>query len=188
MASYARLKKQLEDLQVQVESARQAELLPIIKRMQREMANHGISAADLGGTADHTNGAVKKSAGKKSVKGAGAPKYREPKSGLTWSGFGRAPGWIAGARDRTKFLIDGRRDPGAPAPVSAKRVAKEKLESKVASKKSSGRVSKKVAKAAKKTSGPQRAGAKKARKGGGSRSSRETSIQAQTANAAQPLA
>lgn len=33
--------------------------------------------------------------------------YRDPKSGATWSGRGRAPAWLAGAKDRSKFLIDG---------------------------------------------------------------------------------
>lgn len=32
--------------------------------------------------------------------------YRDPISGLTWSGFGRAPGWIATAKDRSAFLIE----------------------------------------------------------------------------------
>ncbi|SAL01443.1 histone family protein nucleoid-structuring protein H-NS [Caballeronia calidae] len=33
--------------------------------------------------------------------------YRDPVSGLTWNGFGRAPGWIATAKDRSAFLIEG---------------------------------------------------------------------------------
>ncbi|WP_234775318.1 H-NS family nucleoid-associated regulatory protein [Paraburkholderia tropica] len=31
--------------------------------------------------------------------------YPDPKSGATWSGRGRAPAWIASAKDRTRFLI-----------------------------------------------------------------------------------
>ena len=34
-------------------------------------------------------------------------KYRDPKSGATWSGRGPAPAWLADAKDRSKFLIDG---------------------------------------------------------------------------------
>jgi DNA-binding protein H-NS len=33
-------------------------------------------------------------------------KYRDRKSGATWSGKGRAPAWLANVRDRTKFLIE----------------------------------------------------------------------------------
>lgn len=34
-----------------------------------------------------------------------APKYRDAKSGATWTGRGRAPDWIAG-KNRDDFLID----------------------------------------------------------------------------------
>ncbi|MBC8753004.1 H-NS family nucleoid-associated regulatory protein, partial [Paraburkholderia podalyriae] len=44
-----------------------------------------------------------------------AAKYQDPKTGATWSGHGRAPGWIANAKDRSKFLIEG----GADAVVAA---------------------------------------------------------------------
>jgi DNA-binding protein H-NS len=32
------------------------------------------------------------------------PKYKDPASGITWSGRGKAPAWIKG-QDYTKFLI-----------------------------------------------------------------------------------
>ncbi len=53
--------------------------------------------------------------------GRHTPKYRDPKSGKTWTGNGKAPGWIAGAKNRDKFLI---RAPAAaaqlePAPAAA---------------------------------------------------------------------
>ncbi|MDF3099065.1 H-NS histone family protein [Burkholderia semiarida] len=41
------------------------------------------------------------------VRGPQRPKYRDPKSGATWSGRGRAPAWLAAAKDPSKFLIDG---------------------------------------------------------------------------------
>jgi hypothetical protein len=40
-------------------------------------------------------------------KGPQPAKYGDPKSGATWSGRGPAPAWLAGAKDWTKFLIDG---------------------------------------------------------------------------------
>ncbi|CAD6559491.1 hypothetical protein LMG28727_06866 [Paraburkholderia kirstenboschensis] len=33
--------------------------------------------------------------------------YADPKTGATWNGRGRAPAWIANAKDRSKFLIGG---------------------------------------------------------------------------------
>ncbi|WP_425273161.1 H-NS family nucleoid-associated regulatory protein [Paraburkholderia steynii] len=44
-----------------------------------------------------------------------AAKYRDPKSGVTWTGHGRAPAWIASAKDRSKFLIDGVLEAEVPA-------------------------------------------------------------------------
>ena len=38
---------------------------------------------------------------------AKAAKYRDQATGKTWTGAGRAPAWIACAKDRSKFLIDG---------------------------------------------------------------------------------
>lgn len=35
----------------------------------------------------------------------GVPKYQDPASGKTWTGMGKPPGWIAGASDRSAFLI-----------------------------------------------------------------------------------
>lgn len=37
-------------------------------------------------------------------RGKVAPKYRDPISGVTWTGRGKAPAWIAG-KDRSAFLI-----------------------------------------------------------------------------------
>ncbi|MEZ2311506.1 H-NS family nucleoid-associated regulatory protein [Paraburkholderia sp. RCC_158] len=50
--------------------------------------------------------------------------YRDPKSATTWSGRGRAPAWIANAKDRTKFLIDGA-TAGDKKPVATKAAAKK---------------------------------------------------------------
>ncbi|WP_375508490.1 H-NS family nucleoid-associated regulatory protein, partial [uncultured Caballeronia sp.] len=33
-------------------------------------------------------------------------KYRDPKTGATWSGWARPPAWIKDVKDRTKYLID----------------------------------------------------------------------------------
>jgi DNA-binding protein H-NS len=64
--------------------------------------------------------------------------YRDPVSGLTWSGFGRAPGWITSAKDRSALLIDkgsaaGASNDGAQA-VAKKGAASKKSASKPAAK------------------------------------------------------
>ena len=60
--------------------------------------------------------------------------YLDPKSGATWSGRGRAPARLAGAKDRTKFLIAGavsateslKTEAGAKKAVLAKKAAAAK--------------------------------------------------------------
>jgi hypothetical protein len=47
--------------------------------------------------------------------GAGMAKYRDPKSGRTWTGFGRVPDWLASAKDREAFLIGRDKAPQAAA-------------------------------------------------------------------------
>jgi DNA-binding protein H-NS len=63
------------------------------------------------------------------IRGPQPPKYRDPKSGATWSGRGPAPAWLAGAKDRTKFLIEGAADTalaqGAGTVRNAKTAAKK---------------------------------------------------------------
>ncbi|WP_338152540.1 H-NS histone family protein [Paraburkholderia monticola] len=39
------------------------------------------------------------------VRGPQPALYAGPNTGATWSGRGRAPAWIAGAKDRSKYLI-----------------------------------------------------------------------------------
>ncbi|MFP3559554.1 H-NS family nucleoid-associated regulatory protein, partial [Paraburkholderia sp. SIMBA_049] len=58
-------------------------------------------------------------------KGPQPPKYRDPKSGATWSGRGPAPAWLSSAKDRTKFLIDGASTAADAKPAVTKAVAKK---------------------------------------------------------------
>jgi DNA-binding protein H-NS len=39
------------------------------------------------------------------TKGKLPPKYRDPKTGATWSGHARPPAWIKNAKDRSQYLI-----------------------------------------------------------------------------------
>ncbi|WP_309791009.1 H-NS family nucleoid-associated regulatory protein [Caballeronia sp. LP003] len=73
------------------------------------------------------------------VRGPQAPKYRDPMSGETWSGRGRAPAWLATAKDRTQFLIEkpevaSARSESAPAKKATKNVAVKKAAKKTATK------------------------------------------------------
>ncbi|MFL9889169.1 H-NS family nucleoid-associated regulatory protein [Paraburkholderia agricolaris] len=82
------------------------------------------------------------------VRGPQAPKYRDPKTGATWSGRGRSPAWLASAKDRTAFLIAGAGAPEQKVAVAKKVSAKKAAAKKVTTKKVAA---KKSATAAKKT-------------------------------------
>ncbi|AIV73836.1 H-NS histone family protein (plasmid) [Burkholderia pseudomallei] len=97
MATYLELKAQAEALAQQAEEARVAELESIITTMREQITRYGITAEQL---------FARRRTAAPSTGTRIAPKYRDPKTGATWSGRGRAPHWIAGAKNRNRFLIE----------------------------------------------------------------------------------
>lgn len=105
MKSYADIRAQITRLEKEAELAREKELKEVIALIREKIAMYGLTSADLG---------LKDGKGKSAPKPlARAPKYRDPKTGKTWTGHGKPPGWIAGAKNRDIFLIEGA--PSAPA-------------------------------------------------------------------------
>ncbi|WP_423383619.1 H-NS histone family protein [Burkholderia sp. LMG 32019] len=96
MATYLELKAQADALAQQAEEARLAELDSIISAMREQIAEYGITAEQLFGRRRATASAARTPL---------APKYQDPKTGATWSGRGKAPQWIASAKNRDRFLI-----------------------------------------------------------------------------------
>lgn len=72
--------------------------------------------------------AVHAGASKGQRKGPQPAKYRDPKTGATWSGRGPAPVWLASVKDRTRFLIDAAN--GAASGVVAKKASAKKVAAK----------------------------------------------------------
>ena len=96
MTTLAELIKQKEALEAQIANTRQSELADAISKVKALVAEHGLTQSDVFGT---SKGAKKSNGG-----GKVAAKYRDPSSGQTWTGRGKAPKWIDG-QDRSKFLI-----------------------------------------------------------------------------------
>ncbi|MGT0250431.1 H-NS family nucleoid-associated regulatory protein [Burkholderia sp. GbtcB21] len=96
MATYRELKAQADALAQQAEEARLTELDSIITTIREQIAEYGITAEQLFG---------RRRAIASSPRAPIAPKYRDPKTGATWSGRGKAPQWIANAKNRARFLI-----------------------------------------------------------------------------------
>ncbi|CAB3760214.1 H-NS histone [Burkholderia sp. MSh2] len=98
MSGYRELKAQADALMKRVEEARLAELENVIQEVRNRVAEYGLTASQIFG----------RSAGagtRRGRKAAAAPRYRDPKTGATWNGRGREPGWIKGGR-RERFLIE----------------------------------------------------------------------------------
>jgi len=113
MTKLTALKKKLAALEAQVARVTKAELGNGIAKVRKIMADYGLTIEHLADGAKHVQAAVsRKSIGgkaakaAKTAKGKKPAKYMDPKSGVTWSGLGRTPAWIAKAKNRDAFLID----------------------------------------------------------------------------------
>ena len=122
MRSYKQIRADIAKLEREAEAARRKESSAVAARVRKLVEAHGLTAEDIGlGAARPASRAAtvgaawpfptqskpraaKKAAGR-TRSGAGVAKYREPQSGKTWTGFGRAPAWLAGVKDREAFRI-----------------------------------------------------------------------------------
>jgi len=94
--SYKELLQQREALEEAIAQARQNEIASAVAKVRELVAEFGLTAQDV----FPARGI--KAAGKATAKVA--PKYRDPSTGQTWTGRGKAPKWIEG-KDRNQFLI-----------------------------------------------------------------------------------
>jgi len=121
MTTLESLQAKIQKLQAQADALLAKKSSAVIEKIKSLMAEHGLTTADIDA---HTGGKKRgpKPGAKATAKSyAPAAKYRDPKTGATWSGHGRAPRWIASAKDRSKFLVEGNAVVSAPA---AKKSAK----------------------------------------------------------------
>jgi len=95
MPTYQEYQEQISQLQALAEQARQAEIAEAKKRIKELMEANGLTAQDL--QESKRTATVKK-------KGAVEAKYKDPASGQTWTGRGRAPRWLDG-KNREEFRI-----------------------------------------------------------------------------------
>ncbi len=137
MKTYQSVRAQIAKLEREAEALRRQELKSVIAQVREVIAQYGLTAADLGLGA----GRGRAGAGKARRAGTGVAKYRDPATGQTWTGKGRPPAWIAGAKDRDAFLIDAAAAaPKARATKPApKRAAKKATARRTAAKKGAAR-------------------------------------------------
>ncbi|MGQ7935270.1 H-NS family nucleoid-associated regulatory protein [Paraburkholderia sp. D1E] len=113
MATLEQVQAKLKKLQAQADAMLAKKAQVVVDQIRALMLEHGLTTADIEtkAKAKREGNALNGSAPSGSMKVAHGekakpvPKYLDPKTGTTWSGYGRAPAWIAGAKDRTGFLI-----------------------------------------------------------------------------------
>ncbi|OON62476.1 histone family protein nucleoid-structuring protein H-NS [Massilia sp. KIM] len=93
MTTYQEYQNQIAELKALAEKARQDEIANARSQVRQLMHEYSLSPEDL--FEDK----------KKSKKiGTVEARYRDPKSGATWTGRGRAPRWLNG-RNKEEFVI-----------------------------------------------------------------------------------
>ena len=125
LRSYKQIRADIAALEREAAAVRKSESAAIVAKIRKLAEQYDLTAADIGlDAAPQVQAAVRPSAktasksvakktaarkmptGKKARSGAGVAKYRDPKSGKTWTGFGRAPDWLASAKNREIFRIE----------------------------------------------------------------------------------
>ncbi len=133
MSKLAAIKKQIAALEAEAERIAKQEMSGAIAKVKEIMSTFGLTIEHLQSAVAGKTAKVAKNVKPKRA-GGGVAKYADPKTGKTWSGFGRAPAWIAGAKNRDAFLVDksGVKSPEATvkAPVAKKKRAAKKASAK----------------------------------------------------------
>jgi len=96
--SYKDLLQQREALEKAIADAREREVSEAVSKVRALVAEYGLTSHDV-----FPSGRSSKAAGSKTTAKV-APKYRDPATGQTWTGRGKAPKWIEG-KDRAEFAI-----------------------------------------------------------------------------------
>ncbi|WP_447915891.1 H-NS histone family protein [Delftia acidovorans] len=94
MTDHQNLLAQKAELDAQIAAAQAEHKAEGIAQASALIGEYGLTAAD-----------VFPPQGKKAKGRVGAPKYRDPATGATWTGRGKPPNWING-KDRGQFLIE----------------------------------------------------------------------------------
>lgn len=103
MPTLENIQARIEALQAKAESLLATQSESALQKIHDLMARHNLTISDI----EKFTGSRKKSGRAASSRKASVVAYQDPKTGATWSGRGRAPAWIAKARDRSKFAVAG---------------------------------------------------------------------------------
>lgn len=99
MKSYKELVQDRVDLEKKISEARKNEIAGALAQIRSLMEEFQLSERDVFPSSGSKARAANSTSGTKV-----APKYRDPATGQTWTGRGKAPKWIQD-QERDQFLI-----------------------------------------------------------------------------------
>jgi DNA-binding protein H-NS len=104
MVTLKSVQAKIAKLQMQADAIIAMQSSEVLERIRVLMETYRLTTADI----DTYLGARKRGRlawhDASAVNAISAVRYRDPKTGATWTGRGRPPAWIAGVKDRTHFL------------------------------------------------------------------------------------
>lgn len=106
MATLESIQAKIAKLQAQAEVVASTKSTAALEKIRDLMHKYSVSVADIEAFVGKRRGR-KPGQAAAAKPAASAAKYLDPKTGATWTGHGRAPAWIANAKDRNKFLVAG---------------------------------------------------------------------------------
>lgn len=142
MTTYADVKKQIAQLEKKAADLRKVEVAKVVANIREQMAKYELTVDDIAPAKAAQRG---KKAQATKVKVGKPAKYMDPKTGKTWTGHGKAPGWIAAATKagrRDDFLIEKVSQGKGTKPEEKSKPAKPVAAKKVVTKKSKAPVKK----------------------------------------------
>ena len=97
MSTYKELLEKKAALDAEIEAARKEEIGAAVSMVRELIAEFDLTERDIFGGSRSSASSLK-------VKKPVAAKYRNPATGETWTGRGKAPKWIDG-QERSQYLI-----------------------------------------------------------------------------------
>ena len=92
MSTLNDLLQQRQNIELEIQCLRSEQKAEAVAQCKQIIMTHGITEQDLFGNKS------------KKILGVVAPKYRNPETGETWTGRGKAPKWIAD-KEREQYRI-----------------------------------------------------------------------------------
>ena len=97
MSTYKELLEKKAALDAEIEAARKEEIGAAVSMVRELIAEFDLTERDIFGGSRSSASSLK-------IKKPVAAKYRNPATGETWTGRGKAPKWIDG-QERSQYLI-----------------------------------------------------------------------------------